>query len=404
MTWYYYIVFAALFLQGLFLVQVISNYRYALKQNKKRRPDKGAQTALIVPCKGLEAAFKKNITAFYQQNYQDYHLYFVVADESDPAYEKLLELKENLASGSNAKQVNILVAGHGSSCSQKIHNLLYCCRMLPDDIEVIAFADSDACPSADWLSHLVYPLSKSKIGATSGYRWFIPHKKNPAALALSALNAKVTQMLGNSRFNQAWGGSMAIKVKTFRDLGLDKIWPHSVSDDFSLTCAVKKAGLKLAFVPRCLVASYENISWKQLFRFARRQFIITRVTAFRTWLFALFSAWYSVLGIWGTLGVAVYAAFARMDNFWLFFSIPLLFLAAQITRAVLRQKMVATLLPDKSREIKAGAKVDILFGSFWSILLLGIVLSSAFGRTINWRGIRYRLEGPASTSVLGPVK
>jgi len=72
------------------------------------------------------------------------------------------------------------------------------------------------------------------------------------------LNAKIAQQLGNTRFNQAWGGSMAIRVDVFRKVGLDKIWPKVLSDDLSLTYAVKKAGMKLAFVPTCLVASYEE--------------------------------------------------------------------------------------------------------------------------------------------------
>ena len=44
---------------------------------------------------------------------------------------------------------------------------------------------------------------------------------------------------------------------------------------------------------------------------------------------------------------------------------------------------------------------DILFFWLWSLLLLLFIISSAFGRTITWRGIRYKLLGPTQTIVLG---
>ena len=100
---------------------------------------------------------------------------------------------------------------------------------------------------------------------------------------------------------------MAIRVEVFRKLGLDKLWPKSLSDDLSLSTAVKKVGMKVAFVPACLVASYESTTWPELFEFGRRQFLITRVYAPWTWWFGLLSSLYSVLGIWATAGVAIYA-------------------------------------------------------------------------------------------------
>ena len=45
--------------------------------------------------------------------------------------------------------------------------------------------------------------------------------------------------------------------------------------------------------------------------------------------------------------------------------------------------------------------VDIFLFWVWSPLLLIFILSSAFGRTICWRGIRYKLVGPTETKVIG---
>ena len=418
MDWYYYIALAAVVSQLLFMLQTYNNYRYAIRKHRRERSWYRPRTVLIVPCKGLDSAFRENITSFFNLDYENYLLWFVVADESDPAYAQLRDLKERLAAGSKAKDVQVLVAGPGQSCSQKIHNLLYCYKKIGDPtlargqappaeagVDVMAFADSDVCVRSNWLSHLVYPLRKEKNGASSGYRWFVPKKNNLASLALSALNAKIAQLLGNTRFNQAWGGSMAIRVGVFRKLGLDKIWETTLSDDLSLSGAVKKAGMKVAFVPACLVASHEATTWRELFEFGRRQFLITRVSAPRTWWFGLFSGLYSVLGLWGTAALALYAARIQSPHLVLFGAVPIVFFLGQLTRAILRQNMARKILELRDNltihnGMRAACWADCLAFWLWSLILLLLIVSSAFGRTIRWRGIRYKLLSATETIVL----
>ena len=410
MDWYYYIAVALVLSQLLFSIQTYRNYRYALAKYKRKRSSYRPRTALFVPCKGIDSDFQKNITSFFNQDYEDYLLWFVVADKADPAYDELCKLKDRLSQSSKARDVQVLVAGpvrnssgagQGQSCSQKIHNLLYCYERLGDDVEVLAFADSDVCVHSDWLSYIVYPLRQPKKGAASGYRWFVPKENNLATLALSAVNAKVAQLLGDTRFNQAWGGSMATRVDVFRRVGLDKIWPKTLSDDLSLSYAVKKAGLKVAFVPACLVASYESTTWSGLFEFGRRQFLITRVSAPGLWWFGLCSSLYSILGLWGGAGLAVYATMIGEKNLLLFVAVPILFFVSQMGRAILRQKMISKLLKYERRAMRAASAADILFFWLWSLLLLFFIISSAFGRVVCWRGIRYKLLGPLETITLG---
>ena len=402
MDWYYYIALAAIVSQLLFLFQTYNNYCYDVKKYSKVRSWYRPRTVLIVPCKGLDSAFQQNVTSFFEQDYENYLLWFVVGEESDPAYSELCRLKNQLSQSSKTQDVQVFVAGKSQTCSQKIHNLLYCYQRIGNDIDVMAFADSDICVQSNWLSHIVYPLRKSKNGAASGYRWYVPKKNNPASLALSAMNAKVAQLLGNTRFNQAWGGSMAIRVDVFRKLGLDKIWPKTLSDDLSLSGAVKKAGLKVAFAPACLVASHEITTWRELFEFARRQFLITRVNAPKTWWFGLLGGLYSILGIWAAAGLAIYAGVTKSEHLLLFTAVPVVFFVSQLIRAILRQRMAGKLLSHERRAMRAACVADILGFWLWSLLMLILIISSAFGRTICWRGIRYKLLGPTEIIVEGP--
>jgi cellulose synthase/poly-beta-1,6-N-acetylglucosamine synthase-like glycosyltransferase len=419
MDWYYYIALAAILSQLLFMVQTVNNYRYTLVKYKKKRSWHQLRTVLIVPCKGLDSAFQKNITSLFNQDYENYLLWFVVAEKSDPAYDELCKLKSLLSQSSKAHEVKIFLAGKVGdcekqstdneqpttkyACSQKIHNLLYCYEKISDDIDALAFADSDICVRTDWLSHLVWHLRQSKTGATTGYRLFVPAMNNPATLALSAVNAKIAQLLGNTRFNQAWGGSMAIRVDVFRETGLDKIWSKTISDDLSLSRAVKKSGKKVEFVPACLVASYESTTWKGLFEFARRQFVITRVSTPLTWWFGLISTLYSILGLWAGSALAIYAAIKSSSidyQLLILLTIPVSFFAGQLSSAILRQKMISRLLEKDWPKLKLACAADILFFWVWSLLLLFLIISSAFGKTICWRGIHYKLLGPSETIIV----
>ena len=89
MDWYYYIALIVILSQLLFLIQTVNNYRYILAKYKKKRSWHQLRAVLIVPCKGLDSAFHKNITSLFNQDYENYLLWFVVAEKTDPAYEEL---------------------------------------------------------------------------------------------------------------------------------------------------------------------------------------------------------------------------------------------------------------------------------------------------------------------------
>ncbi|MCU0916336.1 MAG: glycosyltransferase [Planctomycetes bacterium] len=382
------------------LCYVVRNYHYVRVKLAKRddlafRP----RTALIVPCKGIDARFTANLRSFLQQDYPNYDLFLVVGDEADPAYRELTALQAEAGPQSHPLSVQVLVAGPSRSSSQKIHNLLYALEHIPAECEVLAFADSDVCVRRDWLRHLVHPLYRSQCGVATGYRWFVPTQNNLATLALSAINAAVAQLLGNNPWNLAWGGSMAIRTKDFRRLGITERWSRTLSDDLSLSQAVKQEGLKITFVPACLVASFESFTWRRLYEFGRRQLLITRVYAPRTWWFGFLFSLGSVLGLWGAAAATIHAAVVQGEHVILYAAVWTVFVVGQIIRAALRQLAAGKILHEYLAQLLPAGAADVLGGWAWSLLLLVLLLCSAFGRTVRWRGIRYRLISPTQIRV-----
>lgn len=402
MQWYIYIAWAAILAQLLATYHAIRNYQYARsKYERKRQRVPEPLVALIIPCKGLDARFQANITSFLKQDYVNYRLFFVVEEQSDPAHAKICEVKQSLGRESKASDIQVLVAGSSASCSQKIHNLLYALDRVPHSTQVFAFADSDVCVRPDWLSRLVWPLRQPGRRVTTGYRWFVPTRNNLASLAMSAMNASVAQLLGNTRVNHAWGGSMAILAEDFRRLNIEEVWRGTLSDDLSLSHMVRKNGMKVTFVPGCLVPSFEDTTWSGLYEFARRQFLITRVYVPGTWWAGSLLSLGSVAGLWGGLAMAGYAAAVHAEHILLCAAVPAVFFAGQVLRAALRQLAAMQILSEYGPQLWRAAAADVLGCSLWSALLFFFILSSAFGQTIRWRGIRYRLTSPTQTEVLG---
>jgi cellulose synthase/poly-beta-1,6-N-acetylglucosamine synthase-like glycosyltransferase len=387
---------AELFVTG----QILCNLFYDRKEVRRKRGLFNPKCVLIVPCKGLDEAFDENIESFFMQDYHPYHLRFVVQEQEDPAYEQLNILKERLGDKTKALSVEILIAGLTSSASQKLHNLLYAYQHIPDDTEMLAFADSDACAGEHWLRDLLNPLELDKNGVTSGYRGFIPKVRNFATLAMSAGNAKVCQFLGNSRFNLAWGGSMGISVRNFREFGMEEIWSTSLSDDLSLSLAVRKHHRKVVFAPRCMTAGFVSTTWAELWEFTRRQFMISRVYTPKMWLFSFVSSLVSGLGVPIALAVAVVMNHKGYANAHLYFWLAVILFGFQACRMVIRQQIMNILLPEYKDELRWVRILDVFFFWGFSILLFLMIASSAYGRTITWRNIRYRMLGPDNIQIL----
>jgi len=99
--------------------------------------------------------------------------------------------------------------------------------------------------------------------------------------------------------------------------------------------------------------------------------------------------------------LAGYAAATHAEHILLYAAVPAVFFVGQVIRAMLRQLLVVQVLSEYSLQLWRAAAADVLGCWLWSILLFAYILSSAFGRTIRWRGIRYKLESPTQTEVLG---
>ena len=204
---------AALLLSVLLTVQTWEHRRYARSCMRGRdRHWPTGRAAVLVPCKGVDVDLDGNLAALFRQDYRDFELVFVVEDRDDPACAVI----DRLIAGHPNVRARRIVAGRSSQSGQKVHNLRAGVAALGPDVQYLAFVDSDAAPRREWLRLLLARLSRPEIGATTGYRWFIPARPSLANYLLYSMNCGVMMLLGLRGQHWVWGGSWAITPQTLR--------------------------------------------------------------------------------------------------------------------------------------------------------------------------------------------
>jgi ceramide glucosyltransferase len=352
------------------------------------------RVAVLCPSKGIDPGLERNLAALTAFERQNYEVFFVLASEKDPARSVI----ERVARNSRVK-TNVVIAGHPVHCGEKVNNLRVAIEQLPEEFEVLVFADSDGRPDKRWLHHLVAPLADSRVGATTTMRWLVPNSGNLPTLLLAAWNAPTVTMLGEKARNFCWGGGTAIRRSIFETSGVLDEWKGSVSDDYSLTRVLERNGRSIMFIPEALTLSYAETDFEGLLEFTNRQVIITRVYASNIWRAALLTHFLYCLTLVLGLYLIVREILAERPALHLMMLILLPLLLSAI-RGGLRLTGVTEALPAARSEIMGQAWVYVLLTLFVPFLYLGNFVVSMVTRKIRWRGVRYELISPQQTRIL----
>jgi cellulose synthase/poly-beta-1,6-N-acetylglucosamine synthase-like glycosyltransferase len=393
----FYILASLVVIQGIIALWDGIRYWMFVRRSLAGPPsDHAPKAAVIAPVKGVDPGFRDNVRSLLGQDYPDYEVIFVTESKSDPAHGQIHSMLQE----ESFPWAILVDAGRASGCGQKVHNVLAALDHVSDDVEALAFVDMDVRPPTPWLRSLIAPLADADVGATTGYRWYVPASGNFCSLLRSLWNASTATMLGPHKRNFAWGGSMAIRRETLESLKLPELWAGACSDDFVLSRAVKARGLHVQFVPRCLVPSVGACSLGELLQFTRRQMLLTRVYSLGMWFLGLATHLLFAGAFYGGLGIVVYRQWLRMGV-----GAPEILLGGiyllGVVKSGLRQRAVERILGDFRRDLRRHRLSYWLLYPLGNLVFVYSFLASAVGRRIKWRGIRYKLVSPSETLILG---
>jgi cellulose synthase/poly-beta-1,6-N-acetylglucosamine synthase-like glycosyltransferase len=352
------------------------------------------RVAVFCPVKGLEPGLEENLAALTELDYPEFEVFLAVSGVEDPAY-RLLERVAALSK----HPVHIVRAGRAKDCGDKVNNLRAAVDQAGDKFDVFVFTDSDGRPSRRWLARLVAPLADTRLGAATTFRWLIPLRGGLWSALASAWNASIATYLGEHDNNFCWGGGTAIRRLRFEEIRAAEFWRGSVSDDYSLTNALRHAGYKIEFVPECLVPSLGDLDLHGLLEFTTRQLIITRVYAPRLWKIAALGHVFYCAALLLGLALWVGSFFSGRPGIH-FLILILLLLGLAAVRGMLRLAAVLDLLPEWRETLLAYAWAWTLLAPIVPFVYAYNATVAAFSRRIRWRGIRYELVSPRQTHII----
>lgn len=354
---------------------------------------------VFMPLRGVDEGLPENINAIFAQDYPAYEIVFV-ADRADEPALAVVEAARHSFAGVVGPIMQLVVSGPTVDQGQKVHNLIFAIDHADPKSEVFAFVDSDARPGREWLRSLVAPLNDESVGATTGYRWFVPVRGGIASHLQSVWNAAIASALGaNDQKNFCWGGSTAIRRTTFDSCKVNEHWRGTVSDDFAMTQALHKASAPIKFVPQCLTPSFEDCTWRALIEFTTRQIKITRAYAAHLWKSVFIGSAIFVLTFFGGMALVIGRA-AMHSSFATPLFLLLIIFAMGAMKSHLRLRAVAAIINDERAHSFTSTVAHLTLWPLASSLYLYNAVAAAVSRRITWRGITYQLKSSDETVII----
>jgi len=373
----------------LIVVQTWEHRRYARRRlGEVPHAKPSGRALLVIPCRGSEVGLEEHLSTLLNQDYGDYQVRFVVESDDDPACEPI----RRVMAAHPAVRAELIVAGQAALEGQKVHNLRAATADVPPEVKYLAFADSDARLRPHWLRVLLGQLHRPEVGATTGYRWFIPLRPSLADHLVYSINSSTAVWLAAKVHHMVWGGSWAMRRELFESVGLRQAWEGTLSDDLVAARQLSQSGRRVIFEPGCIVESPSRMTFAEMFRFVRRQYLIGRLYAPAWWAFAVAALTFANVALLLNVAALAAALLTGTPPVWLAAGMLAGLLAVHVFRGRLRRDLALLYFPDRAHAMQTALRWDT-----WGAPLVGLfnwlaMLAAAFGQHVAWRGIHYRLR------------
>jgi Glycosyl transferase family 21 len=374
-------------LQNLLSAYAAAAYRRGLALSEV--PGVQPNVAVVLPVRGA-ANLARHLELLRAQQYRRYRIIASVESTSDPAFAILAAARSR-----PGPPLEVVIAGHAVDAGQKVWNQLAALARLEPDDEIVAFIDADTLPTPQWLLRLVNALNSGPPLAT-GYRWMIPADGRWSSCCLAAANDAIAALpRGVLPSTIVWGGSVAAKRETLAAIRIKDFWQGAISDDLQMAEALRQAGL-LAYAPRHgLLLTPVSCGWREFLSFGVRQYRLVWIHQPKRWALAVACMWAPPV----CLALSAPGLMKGAAAAWL---AVVFIVALGELRGRIRRDIQRSLWPelDRAHDGRRWLAERWLRPVWW----LAHALSAAAApltRTIDWAGIRYRVNGPQSVIVEG---
>jgi hypothetical protein len=373
-------------------LQVFWACRFALSFRPRAVPlvEEPLPLAAVILCvRGADPSLAACVKGLVRQDYPSFQVFIVLDSAGDPAVAMLHDV---LGKNPPPNVKMLVLESPQSTCSLKVSALMQAVGELEESIQAIALIDADVVPHRHWLRELMQPFADPSIGASTGFRWHVPNgRTNWWTLVRCVWNAVAcTQM---AALKIPWGGSMALRASLCRSADMLSCWSRSFGEDTSCHRVLRSQGYRLACVPALTMVNRESIGSKGCFTFIRRQLVSARLGH---------ENWPTVLAIGlGTpaavLATAVCAAAALTNGEWeLALGLASALAIYSFAMALClggADRQINRLLQARGEPRYPFTGRSLVTAPFTAAFYVACLISAAFVRRVEWRGITYVVEG-----------
>ena len=359
----------------------------------KSSDDQLPKAAVILCLRGADPSLSNCIEALLQQNYPEYDLKLIVDSQNDPAWH-IAHYTINKLGKTNVQISHLQIIRH--NCSLKCSSLIQAISDLDDSYQVVALVDADTIVHPNWLRELVSPLADTKIGVTTGNRWYVPSSNYWGSLVRYTGNiSAVVQMY---LFGIPWGGTLAIKTDVLRQTGLLEEWAQAFGEDLMMHNVLKKHGLQVKFVPSLIMVNREECDLLGIIEYLQRLLLYSRLYHPR-WLAIVSEAVSSILFpslaillfLW-SLGDAQWDVAGLLLQSYSIYTFGLLLLMLMMELGV---QPIIRAQNQRRTKLSIATVSKLLLAIPLTQWVYGLAMVSSFWiSTVRWRGIIYRIYSP----------
>ncbi len=229
------------------LVSVVTVFGFLVGLGRPVSLPREPRVVVVVAVKGHDIEFDGFLASLFAQDYTNYRVIFAVEAADDPAVPAIETWRRRLGD-----RIALAVAGLGHDEGQKTTNLRAAVASVTNADEILILADADIWMDRDWIRRLVAPLTAGEADLVSGFTWLVLGDNRLSSFVLASMSAGLVTIPRLPFLNAAWGGSTALRMKTFDELGMARAWRGTLSDDLQLTNVAQRAKCRIA-VPRELL-------------------------------------------------------------------------------------------------------------------------------------------------------
>ena len=362
-----------------------------------REQSAGVPAEVVLCLRGCDPTLKQVFESLARQRYNHWRLRVVVDSKTDPAWPVATATVAQLTKDQRPSWREVTIeplAQRPTEGSLKCASLRQVLQTLDPQTQVVALIDADCIVSDQWLLSLVDECLQPGVGAVSGNRWYEPVGNSLTGTVRAIWNAgAIVQM---TAFGIPWGGSLAVRRDALEACRWVDVLRTTLCEDTSLISPLTQAGWRYCFVPPLLAIDEDDaILIAPLTRWISRQLLTARLHHPLWPLVAAHGLFTSAVLAAAVIFCAVAIVFSNWPGLALVASSLVAYEAISVLLVLVIKQSAAravAVVQTNLRPLSSGQVFRwILLLPLTQIVYAVAIVSSLQARSIEWRGITYRI-------------